>query len=151
MLIMTGRSCQSTLDGAVMSQPHVAPFSAQGLTDHLVELIVSEDDAFYLLDKPAFHQLIHYLCPNLSTKDIPHHTKIHKEVLACAVLAKSKLIKTLQVCYTFFLPPKVLTVLKGVEGEISYTFDTWTSNSTSNNPYISITAHYVSSPVDKPD
>jgi hypothetical protein len=27
----------------------------------------------------------------------------------------------------------------------------WTSEGTGNNPYISITAHYVNSPVDKPD
>ncbi len=32
-----------------------------------------------------------------------------------------------------------------------FTFDTWTSKGTGNNPYISVTAHYVSSPVDKPD
>jgi len=86
----------------VMSQPRMAPFSTRGLVDYLVELIVSEDDAFYLLDKPAFCQLIHYLRPTLSLKDIPHRTKICKEILARAVQAKSKMKATLQVCYAFF-------------------------------------------------
>ena len=72
----------------------------RGFVDHLVELIVSEDDAFYLLNKPAFYQLIHYLQPSLTIKDIPYHTKICEEVLAHAVLAKTKLKETLQVCYT---------------------------------------------------
>ena len=101
MLMMTSSNRQSTLDGILTSQPHVAPFSTQGLVDHVVELIVSEDDAFYLLDKPAFHKLLHYLRPNLAMKDIPHHTKIREEVLARAVQAKSKLKATLQVRHTF--------------------------------------------------
>jgi len=67
----------------------------------LVELIVSEDNAFYLLNKPVFRQLIHYLWPSLAIKDIPHRTKIREEVLARAVLAKTKLKETLQVCYTY--------------------------------------------------
>jgi hypothetical protein len=62
----------------ITSQPHIAPFSTRGLLDYLVELIVSEDDVFYLLDKPAFQQLIHYLHPTLTLKDIPHRTKMHK-------------------------------------------------------------------------
>jgi len=102
MLIMTARDSQSTLDGMVTSQPRVAPFSTRGLIDHLVELIVTEDDAFYLLDKPVFRQLIHYLRPNLAIKDIPHRTRIREEVLAHAVQAKSKLKATLQVRYAFF-------------------------------------------------
>jgi len=102
MLIMTARDSQSTLDGVVTSQPHVAPFSTRGLIDHLVELIISEDDAFYLLNKPVFRQLVHYLHPNLAIKDIPHRTRMREEVLACAVQAKSKLKATLQVCYAFF-------------------------------------------------
>ena len=101
MLMMTASNCQSTLDGMVMSQPHVAPFLTWGLVEHMVELIVSEDNAFYLLDKSAFHQLIHYLWPTLTIKDIPHCTRIREEVLACTVQAKSKLKETLQVRYVF--------------------------------------------------
>ena len=82
---MTASNHQSTLDRVVTSQPHVAPFSMQGLVKHVVELIVSEDNAFYLLDRSMFHWLLHYLWPTLIMIDIPHCTKIHEEVLACTV------------------------------------------------------------------
>jgi hypothetical protein len=98
---MTASNRQSTLDGIVMSQPCIAPFSTRGFVEHVVELIVSEDDAFYLLDKPTFHWLIHYLQPTLVIKDIPHCTRICEEVLARTVQAKSKLKETLQVRYAF--------------------------------------------------
>jgi len=73
----------------------------QGLMDHLVELIVSEDDAFLLLNKPVFRHLLHYLCPSLCLNDIPHHTKVHGEVLVRAVEAKSKVKAALQVRLMF--------------------------------------------------
>ena len=38
---------------------------------------------------------------------------------------------------------------KGVEGEISFTFDTWTSDPGHN--FLSVTAHYIDSPKDQPD
>ena len=38
---------------------------------------------------------------------------------------------------------------KGVEGEISFTFDTWTSDPGQN--FISVTAHFIDSPKDQPD
>src|SRR5260221_6393036 len=101
MLTMTSSQRQTTLDGSVTHQPRVPPFSSQGLIDHLVELIVSEDEAFYLLDKPAFRQLLHYLRPTLASRDIPHHTKIREEVLHRAVKAESNLKATLQVRSTF--------------------------------------------------
>ena len=82
MLTMTASQRQTTLDGVFTSQQRVAPFSTRGLINHLVELVVSEDDAFLLLDKPAFRQLIQYLRPSLSQQDIPHRTKIREEVLA---------------------------------------------------------------------
>ena len=95
--MMTASTRQATLDGMVTSQPRMAPFSMRGLIDHVVELIVSEDDAFLLLDKPAFRQLLHYLRPALPIKDIPHRTRIREEVLARAGQAKAKLKATLQV------------------------------------------------------
>jgi hypothetical protein len=101
MLMMTASNHQSTLDGMVTSQPRIAPFSTWGFVEHVVELIVSEDDAFYLLDKPTFCWLIHYLQPTLAIKDIPHHTRIREVVLVHTVQAKSKLKETLQVCYAF--------------------------------------------------
>jgi hypothetical protein len=95
--MMTASTRQATLDGMVTSQPHMAPFSTQGLIDHVVELIVSEDNAFLLLDKPMFRQLLHYLRPALPMKDILHRTRIHEEVLAHAGQAKAKLKAMLQV------------------------------------------------------
>ena len=97
MLTTTASNCQTTLDGVVTSQPRTALFSTWGLIDHIIELVVSEDNAFYLLDKTAFCQLIHYLCPTLSMKEIPHCTDIREEILACAAQAKLKLKAMLQV------------------------------------------------------
>jgi hypothetical protein len=153
MLMMTASQRQTTLDGSVVRQPRVAPFSTRGLIDHLVELIVSEDHSFYLLDKPAFRQLLHYLRPTLSRKDIPHRTRIRQETLARAVEAESKVKETLQVCSSRLetcLKHEVLTCYKRVKGEISFTFDTWTSEG-STHSYISVTAHYIDSPDDQPD
>ncbi len=94
---MTSSQRQTTLDGSVTHQPRVPPFSSQGLIDHLVELIVSEDEAFYLLDKPAFRQLLQYLRPTLPSKDIPHRTKMREEVVTRAVQAECSVKETLQV------------------------------------------------------
>ena len=73
----------------------------QGLINHLVELIVTEDEVFQLLNRPMFQQLLNYLCPMLPNGDIPHPTKIYDEVLACAVQAKSKVKAALQVHLMF--------------------------------------------------
>ena len=98
---MTSSLRQTTLDGRFTSQQQVAPFSTQGLIDHLVELIVSEDEAFLLLNRPVFRQLLHYLRPSLPLIDIPHRTKIRGEVLVCAVEAESKVKTALQVRLMF--------------------------------------------------
>jgi len=101
MFTITASQRQTTLDGKFTSQKRVAPFSIRGLINHLVELVVSEDDAFLLLDKPVFWQLIQYLCPSLPKQDIPYCTKIREEVLACAVQAESRVKIALQVCSVF--------------------------------------------------
>ena len=112
MLMMTSSQRQTTLD-SFTTQKAAAPFSTQGLKDHLVQLIVTEDKAFHLLDKPVFRQLIHYLCPTLPNKEIPHRTKIREEVLIRTVEAEYKLKASLQVRRTFSLPCDVLTMLQG--------------------------------------
>jgi hypothetical protein len=56
---------------------------------------------FNLLEKLAFQQLLHYLCPGLTSSDIPHYTRTCEEVLQCAVQAESSLKAMLQVCPTF--------------------------------------------------
>jgi len=101
MLMTTSSLHQTTLDGTFTSQQQVAPFSMQGLMDHLVELIISEDDAFLLLDKPVFRHLLHYLRPSLRLNDIPHRTKVCGKVLVRAVEAESKVKAALQVCLMF--------------------------------------------------
>jgi len=40
---------------------------------------------------------------------------------------------------------------KRVSGEISFTFDTWTSEGGGSDNYLSVTAHYIDSPKDEPD
>ena len=45
--------CQTTLKASISHQPCVPPFSTQGLIDYIIELVISEDDAFQLLDRPA--------------------------------------------------------------------------------------------------
>ena len=37
-------SWQGTLDGSVIVQPHVPPFTTIGLLDYIVELVVCEDE-----------------------------------------------------------------------------------------------------------
>ena len=101
MLITPTSQRQTTLDETFTTQQCVAPFSTQGLIDHLVELIVTEDEAFQLLDRPMFWQLLNYLHPMLPNGDIPHCTKIHDKVLAHAVQAESKVKAALQVCSMF--------------------------------------------------
>jgi hypothetical protein len=68
------------------------------------------------------------------------------------VKAESNLKATLQV-RSIFSFHVVLTSAdhryKGVEGEISFTFDTWTSDPGHN--FLSVTAHYIDSPMDRPD
>lgn len=45
----------------------------------------------------------------------------------------------------------MLTISKRVDGEISFTFDTWTSEDGGGDNYLSVTAHYIDSPEDQPD
>jgi len=101
MLMITSSQHQTTLDGTFPTQQRVAPFSKRGLIDHLVELVVTEDEAFQLLDKPAFRHLLYYLQPTLPNGGIPHRMKIHDEILAHTVQAKAKVKAILQVCLTF--------------------------------------------------
>ena len=97
ILMITSSQRQTTLDGTFTTQKRVAPFSKRGLIDHLVELVVTEDEAFQLVDKPTFRQLLYYLHPTLPKGGIPHRTKIHDEILARAAQAKVKVKAILQV------------------------------------------------------
>jgi hypothetical protein len=85
-----------------------------------------------LVDNGAFRRLLMYTRPSLSEKDIPHRTKVHKEILLRARAAEVK----------------VREALADIEGKVSFTFDTWTSNA--QDPYLSVTGHYITAPKDHP-
>ena len=88
--------------------------------------------AFQLVNKGAFHQLLMFTWPSLSKKDIPHQTKIHQEILLWAHTAEVK----------------VCEALAKIEGKVSFTFDTWTSDT--QDPYLSVTGHYITAPEGRP-
>lgn len=69
----------------------------QGLLNYIIELIVSEDDAFQLIDKCSFRRLLMYLRPSLLDKDIPHRTKLTKEILEHAAQAEAMVKMALKV------------------------------------------------------
>ena len=88
--------------------------------------------AFQLVDKGAFRRLLMFSRPSLSEKDIPHRTKIHQEILLRAHAAEVK----------------VCEALANIEGKVSFTFDTWTSDA--HDPYLSVTGHYITAPEGQP-
>ncbi|KIM78165.1 hypothetical protein PILCRDRAFT_11388 [Piloderma croceum F 1598] len=67
-------SRQGTLDSAIVVQPRMPPFTTAGLLDYIIELVVSEDKAFQLVDHGSFCRLLTYTRPSLSEADIPHCT-----------------------------------------------------------------------------
>ncbi|KAG1812887.1 uncharacterized protein BJ212DRAFT_1482953 [Suillus subaureus] len=69
-------SNQKTLDSTVVKEHRAPAFTTAGLLDYIVELIVAKDEAFQLVDKGAFQQLLTYTHPGLSEKYIPCHHKI---------------------------------------------------------------------------
>jgi hypothetical protein len=89
---------QRTLDGFVTQQPAAPVFSSAGLLDHIVEMIVKQDDmslysiirfnkckpapkALQLVEHQPFRCLLKYCCPSLKDSDVPHHRKIQKEIM----------------------------------------------------------------------
>ena len=73
--------------------------------------------AFQLVDKGAFCQLLMFT-----------QTKIHQEILIQAHAAEVK----------------VHEALAKIEGKVSFTFDTWTSDA--HDPYLSIMGHHITAP-----
>ncbi|KAG2032142.1 hypothetical protein BDR03DRAFT_808871, partial [Suillus americanus] len=62
----------------------------------------------------------------MSDKDIPHCDKVQEEILRRAKMVESHIREH----------------LKDIDGRISFTFDTWTSEAS--DPYLSVTGHYIS-------
>ncbi|KAF7364524.1 HAT family dimerization domain-containing protein [Mycena venus] len=121
---------QTTLDNFATKTP---PFSSQGLLDYLVEMIVTEDNAFMLVDKGPFRRLLQYFCPSLKESDIPHRTKMREEILKRTEDAEERL----------------RSKLEDIPGQVSFTFDTWTSKT--GDPFLRVTGHYIDAPVDSPE
>ncbi|KAG1818653.1 uncharacterized protein BJ212DRAFT_1497582 [Suillus subaureus] len=71
---------QMTLDASLVLRPPA--FTKDGLLEYIMELIVTEDEAIQLIDKPAFRCLLQYACPSLTNKDIPHRTKLTDTIKA---------------------------------------------------------------------
>ena len=94
--------------------------------------LINVFQAFQLVDKGAFRRLLMFTRPSLLEKDIPHRTKIHEEILLRARCAEVRVCKA----------------LANVKGKVSFTFDTWTSDA--QDPYLSVTGHYITAPADRP-
>jgi len=85
-----------------------------------------------LVDKGAFRRLLIFTRPSLLESDIPHRTKIHDEIILRANAAEER----------------VCSVLSKIKGKVSFTFDTWTSEA--EDPYLSVTGHYITAPDGRP-
>ncbi|KIJ46243.1 hypothetical protein M422DRAFT_46260 [Sphaerobolus stellatus SS14] len=74
------------------------PFNKENLLDHIVELVIKDDQFLHTVMKDS---------------EIPHHTKLHETILENAQKAVEKL--------------KAKLMGSGVPGKISFTFNAWTS------------------------
>ncbi|KAL0958654.1 hypothetical protein HGRIS_014979 [Hohenbuehelia grisea] len=123
---------QSTLDSSIVREARAPPFTTQGLLDHIVEMIVVEDEAFLLVERQTFRRTLKFCRPGLADKDIPHRNTVRAEILRRAKIAEERIKEH----------------LKKIPGKVSFTFDAWTSDS--GNPYLSVTGHYIDAPDDRP-
>ena len=145
---------QSSLDDVIIHEPKQLLFTTAGLMDHLIELIVCEDEvgflfnriknpycysgsptskAFHLVDQGTFHHLLRFCHPSLMEKDIPHRKTVRAEILQHASLSEER----------------VHEKLKNLPCKVSFTYDAWTSQP--GDPYLSITGHYINAPPSQPD
>lgn len=89
-----------------------------------------------LVDKGPFRRLLQYLHPSLGAKDIPHRTKMRKEILKRTAEVEER------------LRPLTASIFQDIPGQISFTLDTWTSKT--GEPYLGVTGHYIDASEDKP-
>jgi hypothetical protein len=88
---------QMTLDASLVSRPPT--FTKDGLLEYIMELIVTEDKAIQLIDKPAFQRFLQYACPSLTEKDIPHRTKLTDTIKARAISIVQTIKEHLAICF----------------------------------------------------
>ncbi|KAH9030064.1 hypothetical protein EDB84DRAFT_1439189, partial [Lactarius hengduanensis] len=77
---------QGTLEG--WTAVKVPQWSKEGLMEHIVELVVVDDQAFALVERAAFRRLVKFLRPGIKDSDIPHRASV-----ARAVHAKARKVK----------------------------------------------------------
>jgi hypothetical protein len=85
------------------------------------------------VDRGSFRRLLKFCRPSLSERDIPHWQTLRAEIVRRAGIVEG------QVCEN----------LKNVPSKISFTFDAWTS--ALGDPYLSLTAHFIAAPIDRPN
>ncbi|KAG2740172.1 hypothetical protein P692DRAFT_20881162 [Suillus brevipes Sb2] len=100
-------SRQSIIDNILV--PNVSMFTKAKLLEYIMELIMTEDKALQLVDKPAFCDLLCYVHPTLAEGDIPNCTKLTEAINAVVVV---------DVIYEY---------LTKADSRVSMTFDLWTS------------------------
>ena len=106
---------QGTLDDVVTKSPRPPTFTTAGLLDFIIELVVLGDNvrififvvdmtsnqqilqAIQFIDKDVFRRLVFYIRPSLQEGDIPHRTKLRKEILDRAKIVQERIHVKLQV------------------------------------------------------
>jgi hypothetical protein len=68
----------------------------------LRRLYLTTIQAFLLVEKAPFRQLLTYLRPSLTDKDIPHRTKLREEILEQAKAVEESMKEKLQVRFIPF-------------------------------------------------
>ena len=95
-------------------------------------VLICSLQAFYLVDCGSFRQLLRFCRPSLQERDIPHRHTLRAEILWRAAIAEDMVHEN----------------LKRIPSKISFTFDAWTS--APGDPYLSLTAHFIDAPSDRP-
>ncbi|KAF7333887.1 hypothetical protein MSAN_02401300 [Mycena sanguinolenta] len=127
------KEVQGTLDGIVATKPRPPVFTSEGLRDFLIEMIVTQDEALSIVERPSFRRLLQYCRPSITETDIPTRRTIRKYVLQLAKDVQAKL-------FDEFQKPS---------GLHSLSHDAWTSDS--GIPFLNINNHYIRSPPDHPN
>jgi hypothetical protein len=107
---------QGKLDGFVKAAPKWSP---EGLLEHIIELIVIEDEVsltclflvliftniilistkpFSIVERGPFRRILQFQRPTMKDSDIPHRTKIREEILEKAKVVEARLAQHLKVC-----------------------------------------------------
>jgi hypothetical protein len=120
-------SVQSSMDTYTVPLQKPQTWTREGLFDNIVKLIVADDQAYQLVDKPEFRALLMYQRPNTTERDIPHRQTVADEIYAKSLKVRGLLREQ----------------FKNNDSRISFTFDAGTSRAS--DPYLAVTAHWIDS------